>query len=131
MRAVHSCLVTIDPIYKHIGALIKERRKTLGMKQEALASLLQISRGSVANIEIGRQNVLVHQLYKIASALQLSPFDLLPAPPSDQFKGDRTDLPLPSDLKAQQKNQVAQFFEQVDITKLRNHGASHVKATKL
>ena len=127
---MYSYCVIPDPIYQHIGALIRARRKALEMKQEALATLLGISRGSVANIEIGRQSVLVHQLYKIAAALQLSPFDLLPPPQSDQLKGDRTELPLPSDLKAQHKNQVANFFEQVDTTQLRNLGASHVKAAK-
>lgn len=126
---MYTCDVTPDPIYKHIGELIRARRKTLEMKQETLSTLLGISRGSVANIEIGRQNVLIHQLYKIAAALQLSPFDLLPPPLTDQHKGDRTELPLPSDLKAQHKSQVALFFEQVDTTQLRNQAASHVKAT--
>lgn len=34
------------------------------------------------------------------------------------------------DLKAQHKNQVALFFEQVDTAQLRNQGASNVTATK-
>ena len=40
----------VDTIYKDIGAVIKSRRKTLNMKQETLAGLLSISRGSLANV---------------------------------------------------------------------------------
>lgn len=102
--------MTPDPIYKHIGMLIKARRKTLGLKQENLAHNLGISRGSLANIETGRQNILVHNLYKIAAALDLNPLDLLPQPSGDQSKSERMALPLPGDLKADQKKQVARLF---------------------
>jgi transcriptional regulator with XRE-family HTH domain len=99
-----------DPIYKHIGILIKARRKTLGLKQENLAHTLGISRGSLANIETGRQNILVHNLYKFARALELSPLDLLPHPSRDKTDSDGVALPLPDDLKAEQKKQVARLF---------------------
>jgi transcriptional regulator with XRE-family HTH domain len=102
--------VTPDPIYKHIGMVIKARRKTLGLKQENLAYTLGISRGSLANIETGRQNILVHNLYKFASVLDVSPFDLLPHPSHAQSKSERMELPLPDDLKADQKKQVARLF---------------------
>ena len=75
-----------DPIYKLIGAVIKARRKTLELKQETLAGRLGISRGSLANVETGRQSVLVHQLYKFAAALGVTPSDLLPLPSSDHSK---------------------------------------------
>jgi len=108
---VHNLRVTTpDPIYKHIGMLIKARRKTLGLKQENLAHTLGISRGSLANIETGRQNILVHNLYKIAAALDLNLFDLLPQPSSVPSKSERMALPLPDDLKANQKKQVARLF---------------------
>jgi transcriptional regulator with XRE-family HTH domain len=122
--------VTPDPIYKHIGLLIKARRKTLSLKQENLASMLGISRGSLANIETGRQNILVHQLYKFAVALQLTPFDLLPPPSTDQSRAERIELPLPDDLKAQQKKQVTELFLQVGTNqKLETEGVN-VKTTK-
>ncbi len=122
--------MTPDPIYKHIGAVIKARRKTLGLKQETLAGRLGISRGSLANVEIGRQNVLVHQLYKFAAALELTPIDLLPPPSTDHFRADRTELPLPDDLKAQQKDQIARLFEQVETDQTRAREGSRAKATK-
>src|SRR5947207_14790685 len=103
-----------DPIYKRIGALIKARRKTLQMKQEHLASTLGISRGSLANIETGRQSILVHQLYKFASALQLAPSDLLPPPAKEGLGSKETTLPLPGNLKSRQKQQVARLFMETD-----------------
>lgn len=100
------------------------------MKQETLANMLRISRGSLANIETGRQNVLVHNLYKFAAALKLTPFDLLPPLPNDDLEIDRTELPVPDDLKAQQKKQVANLFLQVDTNQKPNNVAGHVKTTK-
>ena len=118
----------IDPIYKHIGAVIKSRRKTLGMKQETLAGRLSISRGSLANVETGRQSVLVHQLYKFADALELTPVDLLPQPSTDHLRTERTELPLPGDLKAQEKEQITRFFEQVDTNQIRERKGNRAKS---
>lgn len=72
--------------------------------------MLGISRGSLANIETGRQSILVHQLFKFAVQLQLSPFDLLPEQSQDDVGGEATELPLPADLKGQQKKQVTKMF---------------------
>ena len=119
----------IHPIYKEIGAVIKSRRKTLEMKQETLAGRLGISRGSLANVETGRQSILVHQLYNFADARQLTPFDLLPPPSSDHLRTEPSELPLPGDLKAQQKEQITRLFEQVDTVQLRNRKRDHAKPT--
>jgi transcriptional regulator with XRE-family HTH domain len=119
----------VDPIYKDIGAVIKSRRKTLNMKQETLAGLLSISRGSLANVETGRQSILVHQLYKFAAALQLAPFDLLPPSSFDQLRTEPTELPLPSDLKAQQKEQITRLFEQVDTVQLKERRNNRAQPT--
>jgi transcriptional regulator with XRE-family HTH domain len=108
-----------DPVYQQIGSAIKARRKTLGLKQEALAATLGISRGALANIETGRQGILVHQLLKFAAALQLTPSDLLPLPSTEQRKAGRTELPLPDDLKALQKEQITRLFEGVDTDQAR------------
>lgn len=119
-----------DDVYKHIGAVIKARRKTLGLKQEALAGRLGISRGSLANVETGRQRVLVHQLYKFAAALQLAPTDLLPQPSTSDSKAERTELPLPNSLKPQQKKQIARLFEQIDTSQIRDTEARRAKSIK-
>jgi transcriptional regulator with XRE-family HTH domain len=122
--------VTRDPIYRLIGAVIKARRKTLGLKQEALASELGISRGSLANIETGRQSILVHQLYKFAAALSLTAVDLLPPAPRNDARIARTELPLPHDLKAQERAQITRFFQEIDTDQDRDKEANRAKHTK-
>jgi len=122
--------VAANPIYKRIGELIKTRRKALKMKQEHLASTLGISRGSLANIETGRQSILVHQLYKFAGALQLSPFDLLPPPANEWLGSERTDLPLPNDLKSRQKQQVVRLFMREDPNQTSKTEVGHAKNRK-
>ena len=117
------------PIYTSIGAIIKSRRKTLGMKQETLAGLLGVSRGSLANVETGRQGILVHQLYKFADALRLTPYDLLPLALADTSRTEPIELPLPRDLKAQQREQIARFFDQVDTSQIREKKGKNGKPT--
>lgn len=121
--------MSVDPIYRHIGAIIKKRRQTLKVKQEVLAGQLGISRGSLSNIETGRQSMLVHQLYKFADALQLSPHDLLPIAANDHVKAERTLLPLPDDLKESQKQQVADLIGGVTAQPLDKEG-SHVRSKR-
>lgn len=65
-------------LYAAIGKLIRARRQQLGLTQERLANLLTMSRASVANIENGRQKLLVHTLFNFAGVLQVDAADLLP-----------------------------------------------------
>lgn len=48
------------------------------MTQLELSARIGLTRGSVANIEGGRQSVLLHQFLAIAAALQMEPRELLP-----------------------------------------------------
>ena len=108
--------VILDPVYKQIGEIIKSRRKTLGHKQEYLASKLGMSRGALANIETGRQRILVHQLYKFADVLELKPFDLLPPPSVNHSSAKPHKLRFSDNVTPQQENQLAQLIAQVDTT---------------
>jgi transcriptional regulator with XRE-family HTH domain len=66
-------------LYRELGRAIAGRRKHLEFTQQAVAKRAGMSRASLANIEVGRQKVLVHQLYGLAAALSLdSPARLLP-----------------------------------------------------
>jgi transcriptional regulator with XRE-family HTH domain len=66
-------------IYRELGRSIAARRRRLELTQEEVARVAGMSRASLANIEVGRQNVLVHQLYRLAEALKLdAPAKLLP-----------------------------------------------------
>ncbi|MBY3201337.1 helix-turn-helix transcriptional regulator [Rhizobium laguerreae] len=96
-----------DWIYPKIGNLIRRRRKQLDMRQADLAPKVGMSRASLANIETGRQNLLVHQIYALAQALKMEPKDLLPAP---EFAADPSELPLPDGLTENQQQQIAQLL---------------------
>jgi transcriptional regulator with XRE-family HTH domain len=67
-----------ERIYKAFGALVRERRELLDMTQLQLSAGIGLTRGSVANIEAGRQSVLLHQFLAIATALKMPPEQLVP-----------------------------------------------------
>lgn len=94
-------------LYKQIGGLIKSRRKALKLNQEKLAQSLGISRASLANVEVGRQAILVHQLYGYAEALDLPLSDLLPQKLPTATNATRKKLPLPKGLTERQSQQIA------------------------
>lgn len=95
-------------LYQELGALIRRRRRTLEYTQADLAARLGISRGAVANIESGRQNMLLHQLYRLADALELEVHELLPPNMKDQ--ASPTGLPMPEGLTAEQEAQLARVI---------------------
>lgn len=66
-------------VYKAFGAAVATRRRQMKLTQAALAAQVRMSRASIANIESGRQNVLLHHAYDLATALGFSTVhDLLP-----------------------------------------------------
>lgn len=62
------------------GRLVRKRRKTpdVGLNQEELGGRVGLSRTAITNIEQGRQQVTLRQVYLLASALGCQPADLLP-----------------------------------------------------
>ena len=48
------------------------------MTQHRLGTLVGLSRTSITNIEKGRQQVSLHQFFRIADALEVTPAKLLP-----------------------------------------------------
>ena len=76
--------MTESGIYLAFGKAVAARRTALGFTQERLAAKVGISRASLANIERGRQNVLLHHVYGLAAALDLPKVgDLLPPAPEN------------------------------------------------
>lgn len=72
-----------EAIYKAFGRAVSIRRRKLDLTQAELAARVGMSRASVANIESGRQSVLLHHVYGLAEALEIAKVsDLLPARPS-------------------------------------------------
>lgn len=65
--------------YVKLGKNIREARERRGLTQASLASLIQLTRSSVANVERGRQKLLAHHLARVAKALRFSADELLPS----------------------------------------------------
>lgn len=65
-------------INKAFGLRLKEERDRASLTQDELAKRTGIGRTTVANIEKGRQSVSIPLLYRLASALGVSPEILLP-----------------------------------------------------
>lgn len=63
--------MTEEELYRTLGENIAARRRALGKTQAEIATALGLSRASLANIERGRQKVLLHQVYRLATALDL------------------------------------------------------------
>lgn len=66
-----------DVLYHAVGRAIAMRRDELGFTQSDIATMVGLSRASLANIETGRQKILLHYLYRIAAALELEGVDSL------------------------------------------------------
>ncbi|MGE3989270.1 helix-turn-helix domain-containing protein [Pseudorhodoplanes sp.] len=111
-----------EAIYRAFGRAVATRRKTLELTQAQLAGRVGISRASIANIESGRQNVLLHHVYRLATALEFSKAaELLPAPPKrsneegfDMILSDETVTPRG---KAQINDLIANALAQRGSTK--------------
>ena len=100
-------------IYREVGRNIRRYRAGSHRTQAQLASEIGISRASLANIEAGRQQLLLHHLYAIADALDLdSPGALMPAQLSRG--ADPVDLPLPTEgLNETQRREVLRLMSGV------------------
>jgi transcriptional regulator with XRE-family HTH domain len=69
-----------EPFYSALGKRISEVRERRGLSQARLGEMLKppVTRGSIANVESGKQRVLAHTLVDLAAALGVSVSDLLP-----------------------------------------------------
>jgi transcriptional regulator with XRE-family HTH domain len=57
-------------LYGQLGRKVAAARKTLGLTQAELAARLSLTRASVANIETGRQRVMLHDVFALVEALE-------------------------------------------------------------
>jgi len=108
-------------VYPEIGLLIRQRRKRLKLTQEQVASVTGISRASLANIEGGRQKVLVHQLFSFASALELQPLDLLP-PLTSAVPQAVPGMKFSQGLNSKQKAQITRLLVDDSIQTTKEEG---------
>jgi transcriptional regulator with XRE-family HTH domain len=119
-----------DPIYKDIGAIIRARRKALKLTQDKLSKKLRISRGALANIETGRQNILVHQLYNYATELGLTVNDLLPVGRRDTRSGEIEKVPVPSNVNRSQAEQIARLMQDTTTDTIQPEEVGRAKSAR-
>jgi DNA-binding XRE family transcriptional regulator len=58
--------------YVLFGEAVRQRRLERGFTQQELADKLKMSRASIANIEVGRQRVLLGDIFVFAKALSMT-----------------------------------------------------------
>jgi transcriptional regulator with XRE-family HTH domain len=91
-----------DPVYKAFGNAVSTRRKALALTQAQLASKVKMSRASIANIESGRQNVLLHHVYALAAALDFTKVGELLPPLPQQSAGEELKMMLSNQTLSKQ-----------------------------
>lgn len=72
----HTALV--DELYKQFGRRLRDFRREAKLTQDQVAERVRLKRTSITNIERGRQHIALHQLFLLASAVGVSPAELLP-----------------------------------------------------
>lgn len=67
----------IQLCYRQFGLRVEQLRTSLGWTQTDLSKKVNLTRASIANIELGRQRVLLHHVEKFSAAFGVAPKHLL------------------------------------------------------
>lgn len=76
-------------LYNRVAQKIREVRRACHLSQESLGSQIGLSRAAIANIESGRQQILVHTIYRIAGACNLDPLKIFPNSNETNFNNEK------------------------------------------
>jgi len=79
-NAIWLSFLAMEQLYREFGRLLRQRRKEADLTQEDVAGRVGLARTSITNIERGKQNVSLHMVYELASAIGKRPHELLPDP---------------------------------------------------
>ena len=66
-----------DPLFAAFGAAVRALRMRRGLTQEALAERAQLHRTYVTEVELGRRNVSLYNIGRLAAALEVSMMELI------------------------------------------------------
>jgi len=91
-----------DDFYRSLGLAIRRQRRALDLTQDELGQRLEprMTRASIANIESGKQRLLVHRLVDIADELEIKLSKLIAAARPKQVDGPTLEKELAKDLEA-------------------------------
>jgi transcriptional regulator with XRE-family HTH domain len=67
----------ISPAAAEFGARVRKRRVELGKTQEQLAADSDVHWSFLGQVERGRRNLTLHNILKVAAALDVDPGDLM------------------------------------------------------
>ncbi|MBL7771540.1 MAG: helix-turn-helix transcriptional regulator [Chitinophagaceae bacterium] len=104
--------------YLSIGTIIKSERRKANYKQEDFASLLNLSRSSVVNIEMGRQRPSVHLLWEISKILNIQFQSLIPTIEIAEAPNSKWKEMISSKTNDKSsKEKILGFIEQIHVKK--------------
>jgi ribosome-binding protein aMBF1 (putative translation factor) len=72
-KAVTRMILQCERPYVLFGEAVRDARHALKWNQQELADKMKMSRGSIANIETGRQRILLTDLFDFAKVLRVKP----------------------------------------------------------
>jgi DNA-binding XRE family transcriptional regulator len=67
----------VEPVYAEIGTLLMCHRHERDLSQGDVGDLIGLTRASIANIEAGRQRLMLHTVVAIAALLGMEPGTLV------------------------------------------------------
>ncbi|WP_428150907.1 helix-turn-helix domain-containing protein [Brevundimonas sp.] len=100
-------------IYRLLGLAVAKRRTDKKLTQAEVAAKIGLTRASLANIETGRQKVMLHHLYRLATALDCE--SILDLAPSTFVFSDESEPVVfyGSNVSDQQRAQLEHFIRTV------------------
>jgi transcriptional regulator with XRE-family HTH domain len=99
-------------IYDQVGKRIRQARERAKKTQEELAQAIDMSRGSIANYEGGRQAVYLSDLYLIADFLDASIMDLIPTVEEIRAKS-APEVEKADNLGQVEKEEIKSFIKEI------------------
>ncbi len=112
-----------DPIDKHVGSRVRQRRQELGLSQEKLGDALGLTFQQVQKYEKGTNRVGASRLQHISRILKVPIAYFFAGTPSQpKAKGDAATLAFVSDFVASTDGQaLMKAFMQIKRAKVRHH----------
>ena len=103
-----------ERLYELVGQNLVRRRREAKVSQTKLGRLCGLTRGSIANIELGNQRLTLHTLATLAQALDIDMRSLLPARDELLQRGAGTAEPVITSrverAAGESRNKVASFI---------------------
>lgn len=84
----------MEPIYLTLGQRVIDERMRAGWTQADLACQVRLGRASIANVETGRQRLMLHQVELLAQVFDVSISDMIgcDAPNAKRLRAENAEL---------------------------------------